>query len=190
MHAIAKRQLPIPAAFDAGGHDPLAGRGRRAACVVDGIGLPRSEIPRGGDDARARARLREDLRTQQAHQLRKEPHEDDIDLAEIGVEGVLMHEADAIGESLRFRFGIRLLHELRVDVHADSTHARASRERREHDAPVARPEIDHRLAAAWGRELHHALHVLRIAADERREPLLCTRSESVPGRRGRHERQE
>src|SRR5688572_20057646 len=101
-----------------------------------------------------------------------------------------MHEARTVREPFRFRGGVRLLHELGVDVDADAANAGTAFDRFEDDAAVAGAEIDHGLAAARLGEVDHALHVLRVAPHERREALLGAGDERVPRGGGGHESQE
>jgi hypothetical protein len=92
-------------------------------------------------DARARIQLGEQLVLEHVHRVRQQVHGEHGGLADVGLEQVLDGELGAIGHTLQLGRLVRFLHQLLVDVHAEAARAEHLGGR-EHDAPVARPQVD------------------------------------------------
>ena len=176
-----QRQTPVPIALDPGGNHPEAHGGARLVLFVR---RPAAHVPQVGHDARPGFGLRENLGAQQPLQLREEPHEDDVHIAQIGIEHVAPEEAHASGHPLGFGAFVGLLHQLGVDIDTPAAHRGVQLGGAYDDAAVARAEIGHHVAVPQLGELQHALDVFRGAADERREHFLPVGSErGAAGRR-------
>ena len=112
----SERKIPAPLTGDVRRYDP--GTQRERGIVVHLVGLPGTHVEHVGHHARARARLGEDLRSQQALQLGEEPHEDHVDFREVGIEHIALEELRAVGKSILACRFVGLAHQLVVEVHA------------------------------------------------------------------------
>src|SRR6266702_4630356 len=132
------------------------------------LGTPNPHVVIVRDHARARLQLGEYLGAQRHVDVGQEIQRQNVSLVKVGLEQVLLQEFHAIGDADATRFVVRAPHQARVELDAETPRAVLPR-RRDHDAPVARAEIDDRVAGLHLRELEHAVddrlrrrHVRRV----------------------------
>jgi len=108
-------------------------------------------------DARAGLELLQQARHQLQVHLRQQVHRHHVDAAQVGLEQVPHLETRQRLYPDALRVLARELHQPRFDVHAEAPGAEALR-RLDHDASVARTQVDQALARPGLREVQHALH--------------------------------
>ena len=104
----------------------------------------------------------EEARLQLVDEEGQQIHRDHARLRDVGGEHVALTNDDALGDLGAARVVARLLHQPAVELDADAARAELLR-RRDHDAAVARAEVDHQVARRGAGELAACARPLRPA---------------------------
>jgi hypothetical protein len=142
------------------------------AVLVLGIRFPGAEIPDARHYASARPGFRQDFRAEHPHELRPQPHGDDVRVLEVRIERILVQELHAIADAVLLRDLARFHDELLVDLDTTPARRRVELGGFHDDASIARTEIEHHVTIMQPGELQHARHVVLLGRDEDREALL------------------
>ena len=171
--SFRQRQIPDPVAGHTRRDDPHVDR---RAIVTDLVWLPAAERPRTREDSGAGTCAFENDRSQESHQLRKQPHRHDGRVTEVDVERVLMLELDSICQAFAFRLVVRVFHELEIDFDAAPPQACVPPRRRQWDQTVTRSEVNHDVAVLEIGQIEQPADAFGGAGLEIRESFLPLRS--------------